>query len=345
MAATPTLTPHAEPSRRSSLRPLVLLVATIVVVLTACGSSESPLEAVAADETVEIEVVESQETEPDYEEGMGDGEEALSEDGPPEVIDIEQLTARRWMLQFGGGPDGEIVPVEGFPVSIMFRADGSFQAWSCNSYEDGYTIDGTQFRVARQGSVTEVLCEPESLNLVVDALIFALADVDGINLRADELVLSGPSTELIFGPGAEVPADRPSNEPEARLDDLWGRSFVLEALSTPLESAPVEGEGLILAVHPDNSFTVDTGCRTIAGQLEVSGPDVLINNVADVSSVGECDGSLAEQDRYVTAVFSESLILEFDSGGGRLKNADDLGLQYRETTGGAVVDVSDVEEG
>ena len=111
-----------------------------------------------------------------------------------------------WTLRFGGGPGGEITPVDGYPITITFDGDGSISGIaSCNGYGGRYEIDGSEIFLP-QIDWTEVGCEPD-VQAAEGAFFSALTDVTNIDLFGDEMALSGPESELIFAPAESAPAE------------------------------------------------------------------------------------------------------------------------------------------
>ena len=130
----------------------------------------------------------------------GSDEDVASKDmgEEPVMVDIEELTSSAWSLRFGGAPSGDVVLVDGFPVTITFDADGTITGTaSCNGYGGTYTLDFNDITLSDL-AVQERACEAD-VQAAESTFIEGLLDVNGINLLDDELVLSGSGTELIFG--------------------------------------------------------------------------------------------------------------------------------------------------
>lgn len=122
---------------------------------------------------------------------------ATSDEGVPTEIDQVALTSGSWTLLFGGGPSGEVALVDGFPITVTFNGDGSFTGTAgCNQYGGSYEVDLNQLTLGDIGWEHEG-CEA-AIQAAESAFEAGLNDADGINLSDSELVLSGPSTELIF---------------------------------------------------------------------------------------------------------------------------------------------------
>ena len=145
------------------------------------------------------------------------------------------------------------------------------------------------------------------------------------------MALSGPESELIFGPSSQ-----------ASLEPLWGRSFVLVA--TLIDGVPTDadGEELVLAIHPNDTFSATTGCRTLEGTLVAFGDQLI---TTEMSANGDCPTSLTDQDRHIIEVLGNGFSYEFDGGHLLVSSAGNKGLQYREGTLDVVVDAPEAVEG
>lgn len=272
------------------------MLAAAFGLLAACGS-----DGVAV--TAEVETSEG---------GVGDAE-AIDDGGEPIPIDLEALGSSTWTLRFGGGPDGEVPVIEGWPITITFD-DGTFGGTAaCNGYGGTYDIDGSGIRLADIGQ-NLMGCEPDVEASEV-AFFSALRDVDGINLIGNELALSGMSTELIFAPTEPAPLD-------ALVDQLW----VLEALLFDGEETPAIGEPATLLIDSNGSFTGSTGCRTLAGRYLLAGNSVVFNEMA---ADGECPTSMFDQDRFVINVLGDGFTAAVQGETLTVESVGNQRLRYR----------------
>ena len=184
----------------------------LAVLLGACSSSADPVEAAqdagpepAPAETADDAGVVDGTAEPEEEDGV------IDDRGEPVSIDIERLTTGSWELRFGGGPAGDVVFVDGFPITVSFDGEGNVGGISaCNGYGTTYEVDGSEISL---GDIVSDLLECEgAVQAAENTYIEALQDVTGINLAGDQLVLSGPQTELIFGPATDAVVDTAVDE-------------------------------------------------------------------------------------------------------------------------------------
>ncbi len=310
-----------QPDTSTSRRPVWLLALLAGALLfAACSSDAGSVDASAgADETSEDEGVDGEgEDIADDSENGDDGDDSTTDEGVPTSIDLDRLTTGTWTLRFGGGPDGDVQQVDGYPITITFDGDGSFGGTAaCNGYGGAYSVDGSQLELS-QMSQTEMGCEPETAMTAESVFLAALVDVDGINLVGDELALSGPATELIFSPS-----------PEAPVESLVGRIWLLESTFSESQAVAAEGEPATLQLNADGSFTGSTGCRTLTGRYTVAGSQFLFN---EMTADGDCPASLADQDSHVIEVLGDGFNVEADGDHLSMSSTGDIGLQYRAVT-------------
>ncbi len=288
-----------------SNRVLLVIVSVIVGLLAACGGDDGST--IAGD----VETLSDDETASD--------DETTFDQGEPVTVDLDVLTASTWTLRFGGGPDGEIPLVDGWPITITFTEDTVGGTAACNGYGGSYTIDGSQLTLGDIG-MNAMGCQPD-VAASEAAFVTALLDVDGINLSGGEpaeLALSGPATELIFAPTEPAP-----------LDALTGQLWLLEALVSDGEEIAVAGDPATLVLDADGSFSGSTGCRGLSGRYVVSGNGILFNEMA---ADGECPTSLFDQDGQVVGVLGDGFVPTVDEDTLTVTSSGNEGLRYRAIT-------------
>lgn len=251
---------------------------------------------------------------------VADGDQNVAggaaEDGEPVPIDLEALIGSSWTLRSGGGPEGEIPLVEGWPVTLTFDQETMGGTAACNGYGGSYSIEGSQLRLEEVGK-NDAGCLPD-VEESEQAYMAALSDVDDIDLVGDELTLSGPATELIFG----------RNQPVA-TDDLLGALWLLEATTQDGRATPVRGEPATLLLDPDGTLAGGTGCRSLAGRYIIFGNEVLFT---DFAADGDCPAALFDQDSKVVTVLGDGFVPEVDGDTLVLTSAGQEGLRYRVVT-------------
>lgn len=310
-------------------RPLFALVG-LLLLLAACGSNSTIVDATSdVGQGGTPEPAQDASIDPAQSGETASETEVIDSGEPPLSIDVESLTSGTWNLLFGAGPEGQVEVVPGYPITLTFDGDGSFGGTAaCNGYGGGYEIDGSQILLGRLGW-DEAGCEPD-VQAAEAAFLAALLDVANINLIGSELALGGPSTELIF-----------SRSEGLLIEELWGRSFALEATLSDGVPTSVLGEEVVLAIHPNNTLTATTGCRNYEGAFTVFGSEVI---VTESSATGECAADLANQDAHIIEVLGDGFSVEFDGGQLLVSSAGNQGLHYRDTTSEGAGDAPDAVE-
>ncbi len=252
--------------------------------------------------------------------------DAANDDGQPRPpVTAAMLDGSSWTLRAGGGPEGPIALVDGWPITLTFDGDTLGGTAACNDYGGRYSIDERTLRIDEIGS-NDMGCEP-AVQAAESQYIAALLDVDGIDiagvgedgdLGGAELALSGPATELVFAP---VPA--------VAAGDVFDRLWLLEAIvADGQETAPL-GEPATLLLRADGTATGSTGCRDLSGRFTVFGGEVLLN---EFGADGECPASLAEQDGHVIGVLGDGFVPTVEGDMLMVTSAGSQGLRYRATT-------------
>lgn len=193
-----------------------------------------------------------------------------------------------WVLTGGGGTGGEIPIVEGYRITLTIAAGRIDGTSACNSYSGEVAIDGSSFAVNGMGS-TERGCAPNVM-ASEGAYMEALMAATTIERAGDELVLTGPDTELSFEALAPVPTSD-------LVDTEWKLESLIEGPGPDGAVSSVSRVTLIL--NGDGSFSGTTGCRDIEGQWVEQGDEILF---ATMSADGHCPRDLQAQDGHVLQV-------------------------------------------
>lgn len=255
--------------------------------------------------------------------GCGVDGESVSAVGDETVADVDAvevdsslLVGSSWSLRSGGGPEGEVALVDGWPITLTFDERTLGGTAACNGYGASYTIEGSQLLVDGFGK-EEQGCAP----LVQESestYMAALEDVDVIDVDGDQLALSGPSTELIFGRNSSVDTGE-------LIATLW----LLEATIRDGVATAVEGDPATLRLNPDGSLTGGTGCRSLAGRYVVFGNEV---QFPEFSADGDCPSVMYDQDGKVVGVLGDGFVPVIEDGVLTLSSAGKEGLRYRAIT-------------
>lgn len=234
----------------------------------------------------------------------GDGD--LSDDG------TDALVGTSWTLVSGTAPDGDIPIVDGWPVTLTFNDDARLGGTAaCNGYGSTYSIDGNQIRLDGIDH-TEMGCEPDVMASET-TFIQALAGVDTVEL-GQQLTLTGPGIELVFGPSVPVPTA-----------DLVGQLWLLDTLIQGEAATNVAGSPATLLLTEDGTLEGSTGCRIFSGEYVIVGNSVEFTNWG---LDGECAQQLADQDNSVVSVLGDGFTAEIDGDRLTLTSAGDEGLSY-----------------
>lgn len=156
------------------IRPLIGLLATVAIVLTACGG-----EGAIPTPTV-----------------PGSG-------GPSPSSGADADPVGTWELREGSGPAGPVVIVEDFPITL--EVIGSRIAGrACNEYGATIAPLGDEIEL-RELAMTAMACVDERIMAAEAAYTAALQGVRRIATEGDELVLTGPGISLRFTRLPELP--------------------------------------------------------------------------------------------------------------------------------------------
>ncbi len=239
--------------------------------------------------------------------------------------DVDSLVGTTWTLRAGGGPAGDIVLVEGHPITLTFEADDFGGTAACNGYGSRYTIDGD--RIDIEGiSATEMGCEP-AVQAAEQAYFAALADVEEIALVGDELTLGGPSTELVFTRQQPAPT-------EDLVDTLW----LLDTLIRGDAASTVLGEPATLFIGSDGTFSGGSGCRSFSGRYQTFGAEVQFTEFG--AGPEECPTGLRDQDNQVFSVLGDGFTAEIDGRRLTVMSSGGEGLGYRAITSDELAEIA-----
>lgn len=236
-------------------------------------------------------------------------EETATPVGPPTI------TGTTWVLQRGNGPLGEIVLVDGWPITLLLEEHTLGGTAACNSYGAAYALDGSALTASIELARNEMGCSPQAVMVSESAYLAALVEVKNVYLEGWELVLSGPETELVFAPVGDVPTAT-----------LVGTTWELDTLIQGETASTVSGDPALLMFGADGTFAASTGCRDLAGDYIVNGATVQLTSFG---ATGECPADLAAQDSSVISVLEGPMTVEIDGDRMTLTVPGNEGLIYR----------------
>jgi heat shock protein HslJ len=243
-------------------------------------------------------------------------DDGVTEDVKPATVDGGELVGTSWTLVVGAGPNGEIMLVGGFPITLVFDGDTLGGTAACNEYGGEYFIEDSTLGIDNLG-MTDMGCQPE-VQAAESAYVAALGDVDGIDLVGDELALSGPVTELIFRRNNPVP-----------IDGIVGQLWLLESLTQGDETRVPLGDPATLVLAKDGTVAGSTGCRVLSGDYVVSGNQIVF---PDFAADGDCPTSLWDQDGLVINVLGDGFVPTLQGDRLTLTSRGNEVLVYRATT-------------
>ncbi len=296
-----TMTPlrRVTSDRRATwMRPGALGLAAAAVVLVVAlavwaSDGEEPADTVAAgDPTAQPE------TSPDSSPGAGV---------------VTTLPGTSWVLAVGTGPSGDIPVLADWPITLTFDQSTLSGTAACNGYGADYSVDGSDVSLGPVAH-TEMACQPEVMRSEA-AFIAALGDVRRAALLDDQLVLSGPDTELVFTMAAPVPT-------AALLDQLW----LLDTISIDGTATTPRGDPATLVLRSDGTLSGGTGCRTLSGQYVIAGASVQFTSF---EAAGDCPTHLTDQDSQVIGVLEGGFTAQVEGDRLIVEAAGGDGLGYQ----------------
>jgi heat shock protein HslJ len=235
---------------------------------------------------------------------------ACGQSEPGEPVDI----TGGWQLVSGTADGAPLTLIENHPVTIEFNAGLYGGTAACNGYGGSYSLDGDALELGA-ASITEMACEPPETMTLERLYMTALLTVDMVTMEEGNLVLSGPSVDLVFQPLAA---------PETA--DLLGTVWVLDTLIQGETASSAGGERATLEFFSDGSFIGSTGCRGLTGTyIETA----IGFSTTEMAANGECPEELHGQDSLVVTVLGGEFRVLIEKGFLTLTVAGDEGLTYR----------------
>ncbi len=241
--------------------------------------------------------------------GAGPGAE-----GPPAAL------VGGWELRGGRGPDGEVVPQDGHPITLEIDEEHWAGSGGCNRYSGSGRLDGDEVTMS-QIAVTGMACMEDGVMEAEAAYLAALTTVDRWSVEGDTLTLSGPEAELEFTRMAPVP-DAPLVGTTWQLAELISGDGPDAAVSSVWREAE-------LVLGADGRLSGSTGCNRMMGGFELDGEVLVLGPLATTRMACTDDGA-AEQERQVLGVLDAGpLTVELAGDRLVLRAADGSGLGYR----------------
>ena len=119
---------------------------------------------------------------------------------PSESGDLQAFSIEGgWTLVSGEGPNGEVTPVEGSPITLDVDGKGAVSGkGGCNNYHGEATVEGEKVTFGPLG-MTMMMCD-EAVMTAEYAYSTAMEGVTEGSISDDQLVLTGEGVELRFDP-------------------------------------------------------------------------------------------------------------------------------------------------
>jgi heat shock protein HslJ len=176
-------------------------------------------------------------------------------------------------------------------AQVTFNVDGSQVSGrsACNQYFGEFTVVDGKVTLGGLGG-TEMACE-EPIMALEAAYLAGLAAADTARMDADQLVLTGPGTELRF--------DRLEPPPTG---EMIGTQWLLESTVQADAVSSTVGEQATLTLHDDGTLEGSTGCRTLTGRYTIDGAEIL---ATELRADGECPDDVFAQDSHVIEVLGD----------------------------------------
>ena len=201
-----------------------------------------------------------------------------------------------WLL-VNGTADGEpLVLPDDAPVTFNVEGSQVSGRSGCNQYFGEFGLVGRRVTLSQLGG-TEMACE-EPLMALEASYLAGLATVNSARMDADQLVLTGPGTELHFEHVEPPP-----------MAQMIGTQWLLESLVQADAVSSTVGEPATLMLNADGSFQGSTGCRSLTGRYTLDGAEIL---ATDLAAEGECPPDVTAQDAQVIEVLGDGFLAAVD---------------------------------
>ncbi len=212
-----------------------LLVASVLLVMMACGDDPGGLSASRPSPTTSEAAITPAEKPADYK-GL-------------------------WRLIEGTGPEGDVPIVKGWEITGHINDKAIYGDTGCNYYASPVTIEGGHLSFTGGGYRNEMGCSGPAPE---DSYLAALYASTAIGRNGDLLVLSGPESRLVFKRTSPPPI-------RAIIDRRWQLEKVVATHPQP-HKLSLRGE---LSLHKGGTFEGFAGCKQFSGNWIVEGDRIL----------------------------------------------------------------------
>ena len=238
----------------------------------------------------------------------------------PEADGAPEAMVGGWELVSGRGPDGEVVPQDGHPITLDIDRERWGGSAGCNRYSGSVTVVGDELTML-EVAVTGMACMEDGVMEAEAAYLAAFTRADRWALDGDTLTLTGPDAELEFTRAAPV-EDAPLVGTTWQLTELISDDGPDAAVGSPWTDAE-------LVLGEDGRLSGSTGCNRLMGGFELDGEVLVLGPLATTRMACTDDGA-AEQERQVLAVLDAGpLTVELEGDRLVLRAPDGSALGYR----------------
>ena len=176
------------------------------------------------------------------------------------AVTAEELDGRTFVSTEVTGYD----LVEGTEINIIFLADLMSASGGCNSLSGGFEIG--EVLTAGPFASTMMACEPALMDQDVWLNDF-LSSLPTIALDGETLTLASGDTTMIL---AEL-------QPSELVDTTW--TVTGTVANEAISSVPADATASI-EIAPDNTVSVNTGCNTGSGSVELTDTTITFGPIA-----------------------------------------------------------------
>jgi len=205
-----------------------------------------------------------------------------------------------WVLTSGSGPEGDVPVLPAHRTTLIFGrygARGSAGGTSgCNDYGGPVQVEGDRIKLGDLVQ-TLMLCEQE-VAASEEAYMGALAHVERIGRDGDELVLTGPSTELRFARLTPLP-----------MDELVDTTWRLQTFDKDGLVRAGVGETALRLAH-GGAFDWQSGCHRLTGKYIVSVDQITLTRSSARDAPGACSPEAEEQSRALETLMRHGIAAE-----------------------------------
>ncbi len=203
--------------------------------------------------------------------------------------------------------------VEGTAINMTFLADAMSVSGGCNSMNGGFEI-GDGVLTAGPFAATMMACEQALMDQDTWLNEF-LSSLPTIELVDETLTLAGGDTTITLD----------ELQPSALVDTTW--TVTGTVANEAVSSVPMDSTASIM-IAPDDSVSVNTGCNTGSGTVEISDTTLTFGPIAITKKA--CPPEQTALETSVLSVLQGEVTYEIDGSNLSLRSgdgADAIGLE------------------